>query len=183
MPYHTSTDSVALLEDELKLRQDLLGLDYDELVEVIVRNHFDYPRVRDMRAKFKKENEELKNENDELKKQIKLLNEHIENLPRPHIGHMIGRNIAVQLKEAKEEIEKLKGELYEAQQEAEGFRNEYPKLEEEIKKLKAEKEAIVEAHKKKLAESFCPEPLEEDLDKAIDAIFDPLIGEFYVAKK
>ena len=154
MPYHTTTDSVALLEDELKLRQDLVGLDYDELVEVIVRNHFDYPRVRDMRENFKKENEELKNENEELKKQIKLLNEHIENLPRPHIGHLIGRNIAVQLKEAKEEIENLK---------------------KQIEKLKAEKEAIVEAHKKKLAGSHWSPNNYEELDREIDEIFDAIV--------
>lgn len=170
MPYHTSTDSVALLEDELKLRQDLANMDYDELVEVIVRNHFDYPRVRDMRAKFKKENEELKNE-------VRDLKNHIENLPRPHIGHMIGRNIAVQLKEAKEEIEDLKKQIvYEVGISIEEeLKEEIMKLKEIINVLDAEKTVLVEAHKKKLASFRCPEPLDEDLDKEIDKIFDAIM--------
>jgi len=160
MPYHTTTDSVALLEDELKLRQDLANMDYDELVEVIVRNHFDH-----------------KKENEELKKQITLLNEHIENLPRPHIGHMIGRNIAVQLKEAKEEIEDLKKQIaYEVGISIEEeLKEEIMKLKEIINVLDAEKTVLVEAHKKKLASLRCPEPLDEDLDKEIDKIFDAIM--------
>jgi len=153
MPYHTTTDSVALLEDELKLRQDLANMDYDELVECIVRNHFDH----------KKEVLDLKN--------------HIENLPRPHIGHMIGRNIAVQLKEAKEEIEDLKKQIaYEVGISIEEeLKEEIMKLKEIINVLDAEKTVLVEAHKKKLASLRCPEPLDEDLDKEIDKIFDAIM--------
>ena len=156
MPYHTTTDSVALLEDELKLRQDLANMDADELVEVIVRNHFDYPRVRDMREKFKKENEELKNE-------VRDLKNHIENLPRPHIGHMIGRNIAVQLKEAKEEIEDLKKQIvYEV-----GISIE-KELKEEIEKLKLEIEQLKAVEERNLDLQEEVETLKETLDEVIE---------------
>ena len=70
MPYHTTTKSVALLEEELELRQDLAKMDYDELIEMTVKNHFQYDKPL---AAVCRRNEEFEKEVRDLKKQIKVV--------------------------------------------------------------------------------------------------------------